>query len=86
MDKAAMTAVERQLRTALGTAMLALDYYANPDTYAAIALLPDPPCGDFIHDVSKAGDYGRRMPGKMARRALGKINKILWPKRKEKLR
>ena len=53
----------------------ALDFYANPDNYHALMILADPPCGDFIRDVSMADDwtefpYAREMPGKLAREAL----------------
>lgn len=51
----------------------ALVFYADPDTYCAISFLPDPPCGEFINDVSEVdADYGynRPMPGARARRAL----------------
>lgn len=46
----------------------ALAYYANPETYFAIAMIEDPPCGDFLDDVSEThlGDK----PGKRAREAL----------------
>lgn len=52
----------------------ALEFYANPENYVAIAFLPDPPCGDFIKDFSDdhGFDYsapGYR-PGKRARKAL----------------
>ena len=51
----------------------ALAFYADPDTYFAIAFWPDPPCGDFIEDFSEDhGDpfYNRAMPGRTARDAL----------------
>lgn len=51
----------------------ALSFYASPDTYAAIAVFPDPPCGDFMEDFSEdefTEGYGRPMPGATARRAL----------------
>lgn len=53
----------------------ALDFYANPDTYFAIAFRADRPAGDFaddLSDVEKINDhYDRPMPGKTARLALG---------------
>lgn len=50
----------------------ALAFYANPDTYHAIGMLPDPPCGEFMDDFSPVpwSDYNRWMPGKRARLAL----------------
>lgn len=50
-------------------------FYADPAIYLAMGFFPDPPCGDFIHDFSEAGDFGVR-PGRVARRALG-IDQIL---------
>lgn len=55
----------------------ALAFYADPDTYCAIGIFPDPPCGEFINDMSEVHpDYGynRPMPGARARRALGHDN------------
>lgn len=52
----------------------ALEFYADPDTYFAIAIIPDPPCGAFWEDFSEDhGDpfYSRAMPGKLAREVLG---------------
>jgi hypothetical protein len=51
----------------------ALEFYADPATYHAIAFLPDPPCGDFVGDFSEDhGDsfYPRAMPGMKAREVL----------------
>jgi hypothetical protein len=45
----------------------ALEFYADPETYFAIAFLPDPPCGPFIHDTD---DVEPGKPGAVARRAL----------------
>ena len=58
------------------TIMKALWFYADPDTYNAIAFLTDPPCGEFSEDMSIADDwsstgpYNRPMPGKRAREAI----------------
>lgn len=30
----------------------ALAFYADPDTYCAVAVFADPPCGGFAYDVS----------------------------------
>jgi hypothetical protein len=43
----------------------ALEFYADPDTYFAIALIGDPPHGPFLDDVGSDGK-----PGSMARAAL----------------
>lgn len=51
----------------------ALEFYADPQTYHAVAFMADPPCGDFIDDFSEDhGDefYERPMPGKLARTTL----------------
>ena len=54
--------------------LCALAFYADPDTYFAIGIFPDPPCGDFMEDYSEHGsdDYphGDQRPGKRAREAL----------------
>lgn len=50
----------------------ALSFYADPDTYCAMTIMTDPPCGEFADDFSDdhGGDYDRPMPGKCARAAL----------------
>lgn len=48
----------------------ALEFYANPETYFAIALLTDPPCGDFATDESETNTELGIRPGKRAREAL----------------
>jgi hypothetical protein len=52
----------------------ALWMYADPNSYYATSFLFDPPCGEFRDDFSlvKWSDYNRKMPGKLARRALRK--------------
>jgi len=47
-----------------------LAFYADPETYFAIGVFPDPPCGDFINDYSDTPALGQK-PGKTARNALG---------------
>lgn len=54
---------ERSLREAL-------EFYADPDTYAAIGMAGDPPCGAFLDDLDDAHDPGCPKPGKRARAAL----------------
>ena len=51
----------------------ALEFYADPASYFAIAFIPDPPCGEFMEDFSD--DHGDDQlsgyrPGKRARQAL----------------
>lgn len=51
----------------------ALEFYADPDTYFAIGFMSDPPCGDFLTDISECVDsYGldQTKPGMRARTAL----------------
>ena len=45
-------------------------FYADPDNYFAIAFAADPPCGDFADDFEYSEKYGRRIPGKRARKVL----------------
>jgi len=47
----------------------ALHFYANPETYFAIAFLSDPPSGPFMEDFSDT--YLNVKPGKLARKVLG---------------
>jgi hypothetical protein len=74
-----MTEVER-LKKRIEKLEKALWFYANPDTYYAVSFLFDPPCGGFRDDFGwvKWSDYNRKMPGKVARRALaGEISQML---------
>src|SRR3989304_3873400 len=51
----------------------ALEFYADPENYHAIAFLGDAPCGDFAADFDEDHghpDYDRGMPGRRARSAL----------------
>ena len=57
------------LRKRLIRAEAALEFYADPETYYAIAIVPDPPCGEFMDDFSEVED-GVKKPGKRAREAL----------------
>jgi len=56
----------------------ALCFYADPDNYFAIAFFPDPPCGGFMDDFSDdhEGDFDRKMPGALARKALKETRKV----------
>ena len=50
-----------------------LGFYADPDSYFAVAILADRPAGEFADDFGpddEFPDYGRPMPGKLARDAL----------------
>ena len=48
-----------------------IDFYADPETYFAVLIVGDHPCGDFVTDLSIIpGDYIAR-PGMRARQALG---------------
>jgi hypothetical protein len=60
----------------LQKAINALEFYANPDTYFAIAFIADQPAGEFVDDFSNdhgCDQYERPMPGKMARYAIDYI-------------
>lgn len=64
-----------RLRRHRAKLMIALDFYANPETYFAIAVLADPPNGDFMDDFSEEeAPWGsRRFPGKLARETIEEI-------------
>jgi hypothetical protein len=64
---------------ALILAIETLGFYANPASYHAISFLVDRPAGWFADDFSHDKQYGRLMPGKEARNALAKIQKIVTP-------
>ena len=58
----------------------ALAFYADPETYFAIAIIPDPPCGEFMDDFDDEYEseaypppYNRPLPGKRARAVLREI-------------
>lgn len=51
----------------------ALAFYANPDTYIAVAFAFDPPCGEFRNDFEDLGKHRGRKPGKLARKVLEEI-------------
>ena len=67
---------------ALRVAVETLALYANPESYHAIWLVCDHPCGWFEEDVSKTDHphYSRKMHGAAAREALAKIQKLMTPK------
>lgn len=52
----------------------ALAFYADAETYHAIGIFPDRPCGEFINDFSvheqEIYPEGDQRPGKRAREAL----------------
>lgn len=49
----------------------ALEFYADPETYFAVAFLFDPPCGGFESDFSEVDHpHFDLWPGKLARAAL----------------
>jgi hypothetical protein len=51
----------------------ALAFYADPESYFAIAFWFDPPCGGFRDDFSDVENefFERPMPGALARETLG---------------
>lgn len=58
----------------------ALAFYANPESYHAMVILGDPPCGEFAEDFSADHEnsfYRREMPGKRARDALAKLGLVV---------
>lgn len=49
-----------------------VEFYGDSDTWFAVSLLPDPPCGDIVKDIRK--DYeGTYRPGGRARLAYSWI-------------
>ena len=64
---------------ALILAIETLALYANPNSYHAVAFMADRPAGWFADDFSHDKNYGRRMPGKEARKALARIQKLVTP-------
>ena len=51
----------------------ALRFYADPESYVAVLIVGDPPCGEFVEDQSDTGKpYGWRH-GMRAREALAKL-------------
>ena len=61
--------VQEEMRADIKALMEAVDFYANPETYFAIAFISDPPCGAFVEDFSETA-LGMK-PGKKARQAMG---------------
>ena len=66
---------ERALILAIET----LGLYAAPQSYHAIAFLADRPSGWFADDMSFIPQYGRKMPGREARKTICKIRRLLSP-------
>lgn len=63
---------------ALGTAMEALQMYADPESYHAVAFMVDRPAGSFADDFGSKREHGhpyyeRHMPGKLARKTLKRL-------------
>jgi len=65
----------KQMERALAEALSALSFYADAGTYFAIGFMPDRPCGGFMDDFSMT-ELGRK-PGKRARVALGKVQRLM---------
>lgn len=63
------------LESQLQKAIEGLEFYADPDTYFAIAFIPDSPCGDFNSDFEIMDENGIEVDraGKKARRTLNEI-------------
>lgn len=66
-------------REVVAIAVEALNFYARAETYHAIRMIGDPPCGGFADDCDDThGDesYVRLMPGAFAREALRKMDAL----------
>jgi len=48
----------------------ALAFYADQDTWFAVSLIPDRPCGAIMEDFNETEGLGLK-PGKLARTVLG---------------
>jgi len=70
-DKPCPTCEIKKLRAEIERLEEALVFYADPQTYFAIAFIPDRPCGEFEDDFEdcSAVNLGNK-PGKRARAAL----------------
>ena len=64
---------------ALVLAIRALTLYADPKSYHAMFFAADRPAGWFAGDFGPCKQYGRRVPGKEARRVLARIQNLLTP-------
>lgn len=59
-----------KLRASLAVAEAVIEFYADPESYHAVAFMADPPAGGFADDFDQEHgheDYPRPMPGKRAR-------------------
>ena len=66
MRKLSAAALDRRIKK-LTSALL---FYASPDTYFAVGMFPNSPCGPIMKDFGDT--YLGKKPGALARRALGK--------------
>jgi hypothetical protein len=66
---------EKKLEKALNVAVDALAFYSDPETYFAVAFILDRPSGPFEKDFDET-ELGLK-PGKRARKAFLKMDKIL---------
>jgi hypothetical protein len=70
----------KQLKTDNEVLIEALEFYADPESYWAIMIIGDQPCGEFAEDISDDYEHpaiiGPR-PGKTARTALNSIKRIV---------
>lgn len=68
-----MSAPNIEQLAAFEQVLAALAMYADPESYHAIAIVGDEPCGEFYEDFDEEHGndfYQRPMPGKRARAAL----------------
>lgn len=76
-DKLGCGSMDTDILAAVDKLVEALEFYADPENYHAILILPDRPSGAFADDFSDAEhpDYDRWMPGKLARETLAAMQK-----------
>lgn len=63
-----------------------LEFYADPETYFAVGFFPDPPCGDFVNDLSDDYDHPDMTGPRPGKRARDLLNKISWANLDKELR
>lgn len=72
---AALVTVAKEAEADVELLMQALCFYSAPDSYFAIAFIPDPPCGEFIEDFEDID--GTPRPGKRARAAMKNLRSAI---------
>jgi len=79
-----LEASNTDLRTALERAVTVINFYSDPQTYFAMSIIADRPCGEFVTDYEElSGELGHpdgspwQKPGKRARVSLTDLRAVL---------